>query len=327
MSDKPRVFITRMIPEKPLAMIRTACDVVVWEEEMPPPRHKLLDQLALADGVVSMLTERIDREALDAAPKLRVISNFAVGYDNVDVAAATERGIPVGNTPGVLTEATADQAFMLMLAGARRLVESVQYIRDGKWQTWYPLQLRGQDVYGATLGIIGLGRIGYAMGKRARGFNMRILYHGGSNQEFADDLHARAVDLDTLLCESDFVSIHVPLNDKTRRMIGARELSLMKPTAVLVNTARGGVIDTAALVDALQNNTIACAALDVTDPEPIAPDHPLMQLANCVIAPHLGSATWKTRELMGVLAAENLLAGLRGERLPHCVNPKLYNTR
>jgi lactate dehydrogenase-like 2-hydroxyacid dehydrogenase len=271
-----------------------------------------------------MLTERMDQAALDAAQKLRVISNFAVGYDNVDVAAATLRGIPVGNTPGVLTEATADQAFMLMLAGARRLVESVQYIRDGNWQTWYPLQLLGQDVHGATLGIIGLGRIGHAMAKRGRGFDMRILYHGGSNQEYAQDVGAQAVDLDTLLRESDFVSIHVPLNDSTRRLIGARELALMKASAVLVNTARGGIVDTAALVDALQRGVIACAALDVTDPEPIPPDHPLMKLPNCVIAPHLGSATWKTRERMGMLAAENLLAGLRGERLPYCVNPQVY---
>lgn len=325
MSERPRVFISRMIPEKPLALIRESCEVIIWEQETPPPRPQLLEALAQADGVVSMLTERMDREALAAASKLRVISNFAVGFDNVDVAAATERGIPVGNTPGVLTEATADQAFMLMLAGARRLVESVQYIRDGKWQTWYPLQLLGQDVYGATLGIIGLGRIGHAMAKRGRGFNMRILYHGGSDQQLAQDVEAQAVDLDTLLRESDFVSIHVPLNDRTRRLIGARELSLMKRSAVLVNSARGGIIDTAALVDALQRGVIACAALDVTDPEPIPHDHSLMQLPNCVIAPHLGSATWKTRELMGMLAAQNLLAGVRGERLPHCVNPQVYS--
>lgn len=324
MSERPRVFISRMIPEKPLALIRASCEVIVWEQEMPPSRPILLEMLASVDGIVSMLTERMDQAALDAAQKLRVISNFAVGYDNVDVAAATLRGIPVGNTPGVLTEATADQAFMLMLAGARRLVESVQYIRDGNWQTWYPLQLLGQDVHGATLGIIGLGRIGHAMAKRGRGFDMRILYHGGSNQEYAQDVGAQAVDLDTLLRESDFVSIHVPLNDSTRRLIGARELALMKASAVLVNTARGGIVDTAALVDALQRGVIACAALDVTDPEPIPPDHPLMKLPNCVIAPHLGSATWKTRERMGMLAAENLLAGLRGERLPYCVNPQVY---
>lgn len=324
MSDKPRVFISRNIPEKPLQMIQAECDVHIWDDELPPPRAKLLDQLAVADGAIVMLTEGIDKDALDAAPKLRVLSNYAVGYDNIDVDAATARGIPVGNTPGVLTETTADQAFALLMASARRLVEGVDYVRDGQWKTWFPLQLLGRDIHGATLGIIGLGRIGYAMARRAQGFGMKILYHGGSTEEYAQRSGAKQVDLDMLLKESDFISIHTPLNDKTRGLIGSHELELMKETAILINTARGGIVDSDALVEALKNNSIAYAALDVTDPEPIAANHPLVTLDNCIVVPHLGSATWATRERMGILAAENLLAGLRGEVLPHCINPKVY---
>lgn len=324
MPDKPRVFISRMIPEKPLQMISAECEVHIWDEDIPPSRPKLLDELALADGIVTMLTEKINTEALIAAPKLRVISNYAVGYDNIDVPAATERKIPVGNTPGVLTETTADQAFALLLASARRLVEGVNYVRNGDWQTWNPIQLLGRDVHGATLGILGLGRIGYAVAKRAQGFGMKILYHGGSNPDFAKKVGAKQVDFDTLLQQSDYISLHTPLNEKTRAMIGTQELALMKDTAILVNTARGGVVDSDALVDALQTGKIAGAALDVTDPEPISPEHPLVNLANCIVVPHLGSATWQTRERMGILAAENLLAGLRGETLPHCVNMKVY---
>ncbi|MDQ7027842.1 MAG: D-glycerate dehydrogenase [Anaerolineae bacterium] len=322
--SKPRVFITRTIPEKALKMIAAACEVIVWDAETPPPRPKLLDELALADGVVSMLTEKIDREALDAAPKLRIISNYAVGYDNVDIEAASERDIPVGNTPGVLTETTADQAFMLLLAAARRLPESIKYVKEGQWQTWFPLQMLGQEVSGATLGIIGLGRIGYAMTKRAKGFGMKFLYHGGSTIEYVERSGAKKVDLETLLTQSDFISIHAPLNDDTRGMIGAEELKLMKNTAILINTARGGVIQTDALLHALKNNIIASAALDVTDPEPLPSDHPLLALDNCIVVPHLGSATHQTRERMGEIAAENLLLGLRGEHLTHCVNPQVY---
>lgn len=320
-NGKPRVFITRKIPHEPLQRLQASCEVHVWEEDSPPPRSRLLDELALADGVLTMLTERIDREALDAAPRLRVISNYAVGYDNIDVEAASERGIPVGNTPGVLTETTADQAFMLLLAAARRLPESMQYIRDGRWTTWSPLQMLGQEVHGATLGIVGLGRIGYAVAQRAQGFGMRILYHGGSDPEYAERTGAQAVSLETLLRESDFISLHVPLNEQTRHMIGAAQFAQMKETAILVNTARGGVVDQAALLAALRQRTIAAAALDVTDPEPLPADHPLLALDNCIVVPHLGSATHSTRERMGRIAAENLLLGLRGEPLLHCVNP------
>ena len=263
----------------------------MWDEDTPPPRPKLLDELSQADGLVSMLTERIDREALNAAPKLKVISNYAVGYDNIDVASATDHKIPVGNTPGVLTETTADQAFALLLATARRVVDGVEYVRNGEWQTWNPIQLLGRDVYGATLGIIGLGRIGYAVAKRAQGFGMKILYHGGSNPDYAQKSGAKKVALDTLLQESDYISLHTPLNEATRGFIGERELSLMKKTAILINTARGGVVDSEALLEALQSGTIGAAALDVTDPEPIPANHPLVNLANCIVVPHLGSAT------------------------------------
>jgi lactate dehydrogenase-like 2-hydroxyacid dehydrogenase len=306
-------------------MIEPHCEVHIWEAETPPPRDKLLEELALADGAIVMLTEKMDKETFDAATKLKVLSNYAVGYDNIDVAAAIAHKIPVGNTPGVLTETTADQAFALLMAAARRLVEGVQYIRDGQWQTWYPLQLLGRDIYKATLGIVGLGRIGHALAKRAQGFGMRIIYYGGSNEDYAKETGAKAVDFDTLLKESDFISLHSPLNENTRSLISSRELGLMKNTAILINTARGGVVDSEALLKALQNGDIAYAALDVTDPEPIAADHPLVHLANCIVVPHLGSATWATRERMGILAAENLLAGLRGEPLPHCINPTVYD--
>lgn len=321
---KPNVFISRTIPERPYKLITEACNVTVWDEETPPPRRELLRAVRSADGLLSMLTEQVDTELIDAAPNLKVISNYAVGYDNVDVAAATARGIPVGNTPGVLTEATADQAFALLLAAARRLVEGVAYVRDGEWKTWYPLQLLGYDVHGATLGVIGLGRIGHAMAVRARAFGMKIIYHGGSNTDYAKSVKAQAVDLPTLLRESDFVSLHVPLTTETRYLIAERELAMMKRSAVLVNTARGGVVKTDALVAALQAGEIGAAALDVTEPEPISADHPLVHLPNCIVVPHLGSATRATRERMGMLAAENLLAGLRGERLPNCVNPEVY---
>jgi glyoxylate reductase len=326
MRQKPRIFISRIIPEKPLKMIEAEAEVHIWEEDSPPPRPKLLDQLALADGAVVMLTERIDQAAFDAAPKLKVLSNYAVGYDNIDVEAATARGIPVGNTPGVLTETTADQAFALLLAAARRVVEGADYVKQGQWKTWNPIQLLGREVHGATLGIIGLGRIGYAMAKRAQGFGMRIIYHGGSNEDYAERTGAVNVELDMLLRESDFVSIHVPLSEKTRGMIGQRELSLMKPSAILINTARGAIIQSDALLEALQTGKIAGAALDVTEPEPIAANHPLVLEPKCLIVPHLGSATWQTRERMGILAAENLIAGLKGEKLPHCVNLKVYQS-
>jgi glyoxylate reductase len=239
----------------------------------------------------------------------------------VDVAAATARGIPVGNTPGVLTDATADMAFALLFAAARRVVEGERYVREGKWKTWHPQLLLGVDFVGSTLGIIGFGRIGQAVAKRARGFDMRVIFYDPSA---SPAFGAQAVDLDTLLCESDFVSLHLPLTDATRHLVNAGFLAKMKPNAILVNTSRGGVVDQTALYEALKSRRIFAAALDVTDPEPLPMDSPLLELDNCLVVPHLGSASRRTRDMMAYLAAQNLIAGLKGERLPNCVNPEVY---
>lgn len=319
-----QVFVARRIPDNGLALLREACDVRVWEDELPPTADELRQAAANVDGLLTMLTDRVDGDLLDAASKLRVVSNYAVGYDNIDVPAATARGIPVGNTPGVLTEATADLTFALLMAAARRLSESEAYVNNGEWRTWHPTTLLGRDVSGATLGIVGLGRIGQAVARRAAGFGMRIVYHGGSDAEAAERLNAQAVSLDELLRESDYVSLHAPLTHETRGMIGMTQLKRMKPTGILINTARGGLVETDALVQALKDGQIAAAALDVTDPEPLPADHPLVGLANCLVVPHIGSATHTARERMAEIAARNLLAGLRGERLPHVVNPEVY---
>ncbi len=321
---KPLVYVTRKIPTEALARLHQRCEVLLWGEELPPPREQLLRDIADADGLLCLLTDTIDETVLKAAPKLRVISNMAVGYDNIDVAAATKRGIPVGNTPDVLTETSADFAFALLMAAARRIPEGERYVKDGHWRTWSPMLLMGQDIYGATLGIVGLGRIGQAVARRARGFDMRILYHGGSDVEAAAALGAQQVDLETLLQESDFVSLHVPLTQETRGLIGTQELRLMKPTAILINTARGPVVDTTALYEALKNGEIAAAGLDVTDPEPLPADHPLLQLENCLVTPHIASSSQATRARMAHMAVNNVIAGLRGEPLPYCVNPAVY---
>jgi glyoxylate reductase len=324
---QPRVLVTRIIPDAGLEPIRQNCDMQLWEGDEPPARQWILSEIAGAAGLLPLVTDTIDAEVMDAAPELKVISNFAVGYDNIDIAAATERGIPVGNTPGVLTETSADLAFALLLAAARRLSESERYVRAGRWKTWGPTLFQGLDVHGATLGIIGLGRIGQAVARRARGFRMRLLYQGGSDDQAAAELGAERRSLDDLLRESDFVSLHPPLNADTYHLIDARALSLMKSTAILVNTGRGGLVDPQALYEALRTGQIAYAALDVTEPEPIPPDDPLLTLENCLVVPHIASSTVATRNKMASIAAENLLAGLRGQRLPHCVNPEVYERR
>jgi glyoxylate reductase len=322
---KPRVFVTRAIPDEGLALIRQAADMKLWEDELPPPREKLLEEVREVEGLLALLTDRIDAELMDRGPRLRVISNYAVGFDNIDVRAATERGIPVGNTPGVLTDTTADLAFALLMAAARRVVEGADYVRAGKWKTWGPKLLTGVDVHGATLGIIGLGRIGQGMARRASGFQMRVLYHDVQRRP---DLEATTgveyTELETLYRRSDFISVHTDLNDSTRHMLDARAFALMKPTAIVINTARGPIIDHAALYDALVSGTIRAAALDVTEPEPIPADSPLVGLPNCVLVPHIASASLATRARMAEMAAANLIAGLRGERLPTCVNPEVY---
>jgi glyoxylate reductase len=269
----------------------------------------------------------VDDELLDrSGVQLKVVSNFAVGFDNVDVGACTRRGIPVGNTPGVLTETTADLAWALLMAAARRLVEGDRYVREGRWKTWGPMLLMGPDVHGATLGIVGFGRIGQAMARRARGFGMRIVYHDLQRvpKQVEAEFDATFMTLEGLLHEADFVSLHTLLSPETTGLLNAERLGWMKPTAVLVNTSRGPVVDSMALVDALKRGTIAAAALDVTDPEPLPADHPLVGLDNCLVVPHIASASRATRGKMASMAAANLLAGLRGERLPTPVNPEVY---
>ncbi|MGC9332764.1 MAG: 2-hydroxyacid dehydrogenase [Anaerolineae bacterium] len=324
---KQKVFVTRILPERGLDLVRETCDAEVWTEEVPPPREVLLKKVRGIAGLLCLLTDEVDSELMDAAgPSLKVISNFAVGYDNIDVAAATARGIPVGNTPGVLTETTADMAFALLMASARRIVEGAEYVKAGRWHTWGPTLLLGHDVHGATLGIVGMGRIGAEVARRATGFNMQVIcfdpYCDPSRAPFVDIGLRRS--LDELLAESDFVSLHVPLSSETEHLIDARALAKMKPTAVLVNTSRGPVVDTDALYQALSTGGIAYAALDVTDPEPLPVDHKLLSLDNCLVVPHIASASWATRTEMAMMSAENLLAGLRGERLPNCINPEVY---
>lgn len=322
---KPRVFVTRVIPEQGLDMLQSACDLEVWEDELPPSYETLVQKVAEVDGLLCLLTEKVDANLMDSAANLKVISQMAVGFDNIDVNAATERKLPVGHTPGVLTDTTADFAFALLMSAARRVVEGEKYVHAGKWQTWGPTLLMGQDIYGATLGIIGMGRIGRAMAKRASGFNMKIIYADEYEVPASEGLNAERRSIDEVLQEADFLSLHTPLTPETKHLIGERALKLMKPTATLINTARGPIVDQAALFTALSNGEIAYAALDVTQPEPIPMDDPLLTLDNCLIVPHIASSSVATRNRMSVMAAENLVAGLNGERLPHCANPQLYD--
>lgn len=324
MNQPFRVYVTRRIPQVGLEMIRETCDARVWQETLPPPRHIILQEVADSDGLLCLLSDDVDGAVMDAGD-LRVISQYAVGVDNIDLQAATERGIPVGHTPGVLTDATADLTFALLMAAARRLPEGIHKVKAGGWRTWEPLGLLGADVWGATLGILGLGRIGTAVARRARGFQMRVLYHDPHRKpDLEEELGAVYVPLDRLLAQADFVTIHTPLLPETHHLIDEAALRQMRPTAILLNAARGEIVDTDALVMALEEGWIARAALDVTDPEPLLADHPLVGMPNCIIVPHIGSATVTARNRMAEMAAENLLAGLQGERLPYCANPDVY---
>src|SRR5262245_13451888 len=327
--SKPKVFVTRRIPDAGLKQIRDACDAEVWPEQLPPPADVLRTKAADCVGLVSLLTDKVDAALLSAAPKLKVVSNFAVGFNNIDLAACAARGVAVGNTPGVLTDATADTAVMLLLAAARRLGESAADAKAGRWLTWEPLGWLGQDLVGRTLGIVGMGRIGFAVAKRLHhGWGMKVLYTEQVPRPEAErEFGARRVELDELLAESDFVSAHVDLNPSTRGMFGMPQFRKMKRTAVFVNTARGPLVDQVALAEALRTGTIFAAGLDVTDPEPLPPDHELYQLPNCVIVPHIASATVGTRNAMARLCADNLLAGLKGDPLPYWVNPEVADKR
>lgn len=319
MPDRPRVFVTRRIPQAGLAALAAVAEVDLWEDELPPPREVLLERVRGVDGLLSLLTDRVDAELLDAAgPGLQVVSNYAVGYDNIDVAACRERGVAVGNTPGVLTETTADLAFALLMAVARRLPEGYDHVREDRWQTWGPLLLLGKDIHGATLGIVGFGRIGRELARRAQGFGMRTLYYSRTQAppEVEAQLGATFTPFETLLAESDFVSLHTALTEQTRHLIDAPALARMKPGAILINTSRGGVVDQAALAEALRSGRLFGAGLDVTAPEPMRAQDPLLALPNCLVVPHVASASERTRERMALKAAANLVAGLRGTPLP-----------
>jgi glyoxylate reductase len=318
---RPNVFVTRPLPGDALDLLRRHAKVSLWDDEMPPPPQEMLDRAAGCHGLLTLLTDRVDADLLDAAPDLFVVSNMATGFDNIDVAAASKRSVLVTRTPGVLTETTADFTFALLLAAARRITEADRYVRAGRWRTWGPSILLGRDVHGATLGIVGLGEIGTEVARRARGFGMRVLYHSRTRKPALERrLRLTFASFDEVLRESDFVTLHVPLTDETRGLIGRRELRLMKNTAILVNTSRGPLVDHDALRDALKWNRIGGAALDVTDPEPLPAGDPLLDFENIVVAPHIASASVDTRSRMARLAADNLLAALEGKVPKDTVN-------
>ena len=322
---RPKVYVTRRIAQEALDIINKVAEVEVWWEELPPSYEVLLEKVWDIDGLLALLTDRIDVTLMAAAPKLKVVSNLAVGYDNIDIMEATRRGIVVGNTPGVLTETTADLAFALLMAAARRVVEADSYTRTGKWKTWGPMILLGQDIHHATLGIIGLGRIGAELAQRAKGFSMKVIYYDElrRSDEEESKLGVEYVpELTKLLSRADFISVHVPLTAKTRHLIGAAEFALLRPTEVFINTYRGSVVDKKALYEALKSRQIFAAAVDVTVVEPIPQDDPLLNLDNIIITPHIASASFATRTEMAIMAVENLIAGLRGQVPPHCINPE-----
>lgn len=322
-----RAFITRRLPEEGLEPLRRAgVHIDMRDRDEACPRAELLTRARGADALIVTLSERVDEELLDAAgPSLKAVANYAVGYDNVDVEACTRRGIAVSNTPDVLSDATADLALLLMMAVARRALDGHRLVASGRWDGWAPLQLLGRDVTGATLGIVGMGRIGRALARRARAFDMRVLYHNRSRDEDAErELGVEYRPLDGLLAESDFVSLHAPLSEATEHLIGRRELRLMKESAVLVNTARGPIVDEEALVEALRDGRIWGAGLDVYELEPeLTPG--LAELPNVLLTPHLGSATLTTREAMARLCSEGVAAALRGERVPQLLNPEVVS--
>ena len=323
--SRPKVYIARRLPQAAIDIVAAACDYAIWgSEERPVPRDVLLREAAGAEGLLTILSDRIDAELLDAAPRCRAIANMAVGYDNADVPELTRRGVLLTNTPGVLTETTADLAWALLMAAGRRLVEGHKLIEAGGWTSWSPMFMVGQDVYGATLGIVGAGRIGSAVARRATGFGMRVLYH---NRRPAPELEAQTgaqyAALDDLLRESDFVVVALPLTAETRGMFGAREFALMKPTSVFVNVARGPIVKEPELAEALRQGRPWAAGLDVFEREPIGADHPLLGLPNVVAVPHIGSATVATRTAMATTAARNLVAALAGQPVPNPVNPEV----
>ncbi|MCB2172324.1 D-glycerate dehydrogenase [archaeon] len=322
---KPKVLVTRKFFDEAIDLIKTVADVEIYpSDEDPIPREVLLDKVQDIDGLLPMLTDKVDQTLLDRGKRLKVVSNYAVGYNNIDVNEATKHGVMVTNTPDVLTDTTADCAFMLLMAISRRLVEVDKFVREGKWvKAWGPKMLLGSDITGKTLGIIGLGRIGKAVVPRAKGFNMKILYHNRNPDPDAEKLGVEYRSMDEILAESDYISLHVPLNDKTKHLIGEPELKKMKKAAYLINTSRGPVVDEKALTKALKEHWIAGAGLDVLYEEPTNPKNPLLKLDNVIVAPHIGSATIETRLAMAMKAATNLTAALKGEHPPDLLNPEV----
>ncbi|MDN9011727.1 2-hydroxyacid dehydrogenase [Brevibacillus laterosporus] len=311
MTTKPFVYVTRKVAEEAMSLLATIATVEVWDQEYPVPRDILLEKAKRSDGLYVMLSDRIDREIIDAAPHLKVISTLAVGYDNIDLEACKERGIVVTNTPDVLTDATADLTFGLLMAAGRRFIEANRVLMNGEWKTWSPYFMAGQRIHGATIGIIGMGRIGEAVAKRAAGFDMRILYHNRSRRVEAEQTYgATYCSLPDLLCESDYVVLLTPLTEETKGLMGAEEFAMMKSTAVFINASRGATVDEEALYQALKQGTIWAAGLDVFQQEPIPTNHPLLSLPNVVALPHIGSATYETRDRMAMLVSENLVAVL-----------------
>jgi glyoxylate reductase len=326
---KPKIYVTRELPERGLAIIKRHFEAEVWPEYAPPPKKVIIEKAKNVDAIASLLSDKIDSEVFDAAPKLKMVAQLAVGFDNIDVKEATRRGIYVSNTPEVLTDTTTDFAWALLMAIARRVAEADRYVRGGKWKVgWHPSMMQGRDVYGATIGIVGAGRIGYAVAKRAKGFDMQILFYDViPRPEMEKDFGAKRVDLDTLLKESDFVSVHVPLMKETHHLINAERLKMMKKTAYLVNNSRGPVVDEKALYEALKEGRIAGAGLDVFEQEPTPMDNPLLNLDNVVVAPHISSASYETRSRMAEMVAENLVAFFEGKKPPNLVNPDVLKVR
>jgi glyoxylate reductase len=326
---KPKIYVTRELPERGLNIIKKHFDAEVWPEYAPPPKNVIIEKAKNVDALASLLSDKIDAEVFNAAPKLKIVSQLAVGFDNIDIAEATKRGIYVTNTPEVLTDTTADFAWALLMAVARRVVEADKYVRTGQWKVgWHPAMLAGRDIHHATIGIVGAGRIGYAVAKRAKGFDMKILFYDViPRPEMERDFGAKKVDMDTLLKESDFVSIHVPLMKETHHLINAENLKLMKKTAYLINNSRGPVVDEKALYEALKAGRIAGAGLDVFEQEPTPLDNPLLKLDNVVVAPHISSASLETRAKMSEMVAENLVTFFDGKKPPNLVNPDVMKVK
>ncbi len=326
---KPRVYVTREMPERGLRIIKERFDVEVWADYAPPPKKTIVEKAANVDALATLLSDKIDAEVYNSAPKLKIISQMAVGFDNIDVVEATKRGICVTNTPGVLTETTADFAWTLLMAVARRIVEADKYVRSGQWKVgWHPMMMQGRDIHGATLGIVGLGRIGCAIAKRAQGFDMKVLYYDVIRRpDFEKEYKIQFSEMTQLFKEADFITINTPLSKETVHLVDEKKLKSMKKTAYLINNARGPIVDEKALYKALKEGWIAGAGLDVFEVEPAPIENPLLQLNNVVVAPHISSASYETRSRMAEMVAENLVAFFEGKKPPNLVNPEVMEAK